>query len=211
MTSPDKEVRLSRVPPTLQVSAPWSPMSWANLRRLQRIPPFHGQPGRFAVRAAIRGFELAAQSQFLTLFASLTPARAVLSSPLHACTGRLVHGLPAQATPKTPACKGPPPRGAPQVLRGRRCRSRSLRAPPRCSSQNLPETSPACAAAILRLSGARWRWGSTSPSRPDAHSPCPEPSTPSFARPRHSRASREVDVRLTCVAIVSCDHVVSVV
>ena len=117
----------------------------------------------------------------------------------------------AQATPKTPACKGPPPRGAPQVLRGRRCRSRSLRAPPRCSSQNLPETSPACAAAILRLSGARWRRGSTSPSRPDAYSPCPEPSTPSFARPRHSRASREVDVRLTCVAIVSCDHVVSVV
>ena len=79
------------------------------------------------------------------------------------------------------------------------------------SQRSQPETSPACAAAILRLSGARWRRGSTSPSRPDAHSPCPEPSTPSFARPRHSRASREVDVRLTCVAIVSCDHVVSVV
>ena len=120
LTSPDKEVRLSRVPPTLQVSAPRSPMSWASLRRLRRIPPFHGQPGRFAPRAAIRGFELAAQSQILTLFASLTPARAVLSGPLHACTGRLAHSLPSQATLKTPACKGPPPRGAPQVLRGRR-------------------------------------------------------------------------------------------
>ena len=117
-------------------------MSWASLRRLQRIPAFHGQPGRFAPRAAIRGFELAAQSQFLTLFASLTPARAVLSGPLHACTGRLVHGLPAQATPKTPACKGPPPRGAPEVLRGRRCRSRALRAPPRGPSQRPLQRAP---------------------------------------------------------------------
>ena len=81
-------------------------MSWASLRRLRRIPPFHGQPGRFAPRAAIRGFELAAQSQILTLFASLTPARAVLSGPLHACTGRLVHGLPLRQRPRPPPARG---------------------------------------------------------------------------------------------------------
>ena len=108
---PDKSLStvtsgLSRVPPTLQVSAPWSPMSWASLRRLRRIPPFHGQLGRFAPRAAIRGFELAAQSQILTLFASLTPARAVLSGSLHACTGRLVHGRPFRQRPRPPPARG---------------------------------------------------------------------------------------------------------
>ena len=122
-------------------------MSWASLRRLRRIPPFHGQPGRFAPRAAIRGFELAAQSQILTLFASLTPARAVLSGSLHACTGRLAHSLQSQAAPKTPTSKGPLPRGAAQVAVAARVR---LACAQSASRRPQLETSPACAAAVLR-------------------------------------------------------------
>ena len=183
-------------------------MSWARLRRLQRIYPFHGHPGRFAPRAAVRGLELAAQSQFLTLFASLTPARAVLSGSLHACTGRLAHSLQAQAASKTPTSTGPLPRGAPQVAVAARVRLACAQ-----SASRRPQLRPAgdlssVRRGRLRLSGARWRRLSRFSSRPD---PLLTLCRVQQAVIRSSAAIPELHARLTCVAIVSCDRVVGVV
>ena len=97
-----------------------------------------------------------------------------------------------QATSETPACKGPPPRGAPQVLRGRR----RVVVAARVRSERLPEAPAGDLSSVRRgrltLSGARWRRLSAPPSRPDPPvTLCRAqqvPSRPSFARPRRFRS-----------------------
>ena len=113
-----------------------------------------------------------------------------------------------QATSETPACKGPPPRGAPQVLRARR----RVVVAARIRSERVPEVPARDLSSVRRGHLAALRCSLEA----GFHVSLPPHPLLTLCRAqqaavRSSAAIPELHARLTCVAIVSCDHVVSVV